>query len=79
MRPLRPNWESDRGGRRYPTPRFDKHWRFVTRLEIALWIVALIALEIQHLKWIIWEHWECRTHRVKNHECGCKSRWLLLL
>jgi hypothetical protein len=51
----------------------------VSQLEVALWIVALTALEIQHLKWIVWEHWDCRTHHVKNHECRCKSRWLLLL
>jgi hypothetical protein len=29
----------------------------VSRPEIAIWIVALIGLEIQHLKWIVWEHW----------------------
>jgi hypothetical protein len=44
----------------------------------AVWIVALIALEIQHLKWIVWEYWDCRRCGVKNHECGCIRRWLML-
>ena len=51
----------------------------MTRAEIGIWIVALTALEVQHLKWIVWEHWDCRVHHVKNRECRCKSRWLLLL
>ena len=51
----------------------------MTRAEIGIWIAALTALEVQHLKWIVWEYWDCRVHNVKNHECRCKSRWLLLL
>jgi hypothetical protein len=50
----------------------------MSRGEIVVWVVALIALEIQHLKWIIWTHWDCRRHEVKHHECGCLRRWLLL-
>jgi hypothetical protein len=49
----------------------------VSRPEIALWIVALIGLEIQHLKWIVWEHWDCRQHGVKNKECRCKANLIL--
>jgi hypothetical protein len=51
----------------------------MSRTEVALWIVALTVLEIQHLKWIVWEHWECRRHRVKNKQCGCKARLMVLL
>lgn len=46
---------------------------------MVLWLVALFALEVQHLKWIAWEHWECRQHKVKNHECRCKERLMWLL
>ena len=28
------------------------------------------ALEVQHLKWIVWEHWNCRRCGVKHRECG---------
>ena len=38
--------------------------------QILLWCVALIALEVQHLKWIVWEHWNCRRCGVKHRECG---------
>ena len=51
----------------------------MSRPEAALWIFALLGLEIQHLKWIVWEHWDCRTHGVKNYECGCKAKLLLLI
>jgi hypothetical protein len=51
----------------------------LSRLEIAFWILCLIALEVQHLKWIIWEHWDCRRHGVKNKECRCKARAIILL
>ena len=42
--------------------------------QILLWCVALIALELQHLKWIVWEHWTCRRCGVKHRECGHGSR-----
>ena len=46
---------------------------------VLLWIVALIGLEVQHLKWIAWEYWECRRHKMKNKECRCKARLMLFL
>ena len=46
---------------------------------ILVWCIALIAIEIQHLKWITWNHWDCRRHRVKNKECRCKARLMLWL
>ena len=42
--------------------------------QALLWIVALFALEIQHLKWIVWEHWDCRRCGVKHRECGHGAR-----
>ena len=51
----------------------------MSHTEILIWILALAALEVQHLKWIIWTYWECKRHGVKHHECGCIKRWLLLI
>ena len=47
--------------------------------QILLWCFALALLELQHLKWIVWQHWDCRRCGVKHHECGHLSRvvaWL---
>jgi hypothetical protein len=44
----------------------------MSRPEVAIWILALLALEVQHLKWIVWEHWDCRRHLVKNTSAGAK-------
>jgi hypothetical protein len=46
---------------------------------ILIWCVTLILLEIQHLKWIVWEHWTCRRCGMKHHECGHLSRVMLFL
>jgi hypothetical protein len=51
----------------------------VSQTGIFLWIVALLILEVQHLKWIAWEYWDCRRHGVKNKECRCKARLMLWL
>jgi hypothetical protein len=53
--------------------------RLVSQNGIILWIVALIILEVQHLKWIAWEYWDCRRHGVKNKDCRCKARLMFLL
>lgn len=42
--------------------------------QILLWCVVLIALEVQHLKWIVWEYWTCRRCGVKHRECGHGAR-----
>jgi hypothetical protein len=47
--------------------------------EIAIWILAFVALEVQHPKRIVWEQWDCRRHLVKNDECGCRTRPILYL
>jgi hypothetical protein len=53
----------------------------VSRTEILLWIVALFVLEVNHLKWIWWEHWHCRSCAVTHKDCACgaTSRWLMYL
>jgi hypothetical protein len=53
----------------------------VSRTEILLWIVALFVLEVNHLKWIWWEHWDCRGCAAKHKDCACgeTSRWLMYL
>jgi hypothetical protein len=53
----------------------------VSRTEILLWIVALFVLEVNHLKWIWWEHWTCRACTVPHKDCACgaTSRWLMYL
>jgi hypothetical protein len=53
----------------------------VSRTEILLWIVALFVLELNHLKWIWWEFWDCRRCSVKHKDCGCgaTSRWIMYL
>jgi hypothetical protein len=53
----------------------------VSQTEILLWIVALFVLEVNHLKWIWWEHWSCRACLVKHKDCSCGStaRWIMYL
>ena len=43
----------------------------MSRTAILLWILALLALEIQHLKWIWWEYWDCRSCSAKHKDCAC--------
>ena len=53
----------------------------VSRTEILLWIVALFVLEVNHLKWIWWEHWTCRHCSQKHKDCACgaTARWMMFL
>ena len=53
----------------------------VSRTAILLWILALLALEIQHLKWIWWEYWDCRHCSAKHKDCSCgaTARWVMFL
>jgi hypothetical protein len=43
--------------------------------EVLSWIVALIVLELFHLKWIWLSEWSCRKCSRKNLECACSGRW----
>jgi hypothetical protein len=40
-------------------------------------IVALLLVEVTHLKWIWW-NWVCRKHARVHRECGC-SKWVMYL
>ncbi|HEY8107281.1 MAG TPA: hypothetical protein VIC70_01145 [Gaiellaceae bacterium] len=53
----------------------------MSRTAILLWILALLALEIQHLKWIWWEHWDCRHCSAKHKDCACGAThsWIMFL
>ena len=43
-------------------------------------IVTMIVLEIQHLRWIWWEYWNCKMCGTKNKHCACdRFRWQLWL
>lgn len=49
------------------------------RSYLLVGIVAMIALEITHLKWIWWTQWDCRRCGRKHQECGHGAKWLFLL
>jgi hypothetical protein len=51
----------------------------VSATEILVSICGLAALEVLHLKWIVWEHWDCRNCGTKNRECGHLPVWAKLL
>ena len=53
----------------------------VSRTVILLWIVALFVLEVNHLKWIWWEHWNFRHCSAKHKDCGCgaTARWKMFI
>jgi len=43
--------------------------------QILSWIVALLTLELFHLKWIWLSEWSCGRCARKNLECKCAGRW----
>jgi hypothetical protein len=47
--------------------------------QILLACIALIVLEVNHLKWIWWEYWTCSKCDRKNKDCGCSSKWVMFL
>ena len=53
----------------------------VSQTQTLLWILALFVLEVNHLKWIWWEHWDCRGCSTKHKDCACGStaRWIMFL
>ena len=64
-----------------PTGRRAPSLGCVSRTVILLWIVALFVLEVNHLKWIWWEYWDCRHCSTKHKDCACgaTARWLMFL
>ena len=51
----------------------------MSQTEILLWIVALLLLELNHLRWIWWEYWRCRSCSLVHRECGCRVKWIMYL
>ena len=51
----------------------------VSHTQIFLWCVALIMLEVNHLKWIVWTYWACGKCGRKHKDCGCSSKWFMML
>jgi hypothetical protein len=51
----------------------------VSQTQIFIWCICLIVLEWNHFKWIWWTYWDCGTCGVKHKDCGCSSKWLMLL
>ncbi len=47
--------------------------------SVLLGIVAMILLEVNHLKWIWYEKWQCRKCGLTPKECGHGVRWMMLL
>ena len=42
-------------------------------------ILALICVEVVHLKWIWWTEWHCRRCGAKNNVCRHGAKWMLFL
>ncbi|MGH3009470.1 MAG: hypothetical protein ACRDLM_08715 [Gaiellaceae bacterium] len=53
----------------------------MSQTAILLWILGLMILEIQHLKWIWWEYWDCRSCSAKHKDCACGATraWVMFL
>jgi hypothetical protein len=52
----------------------------VDRPGLLLAIAALIALELNHLKWIWWTEWKCKRCGAANKDCACTDRrWVMYL
>jgi hypothetical protein len=47
----------------------------VTQTQILIGILILFVVEVNHLKWIWWNHWQCRKCKVRNRDCGCSDKW----
>jgi hypothetical protein len=50
-----------------------------SQTQILMWIVALLTLEVFHLKWIWLSEWSCGKCARKNLDCDCHGRWLKYL
>jgi len=51
----------------------------VSQTEVAIWIVCLLVLELNHLRWIWWEYWECKRCGLKHKACDCTTKWVMYL
>ena len=46
-----------------------------SRPETIAWIIALLTLELFHLKWIWLSEWSCGKCSRRNLDCACSGRW----
>jgi hypothetical protein len=51
----------------------------VSQTDALLWIIALLLLELNHLRWIWWEYWDCRKCGQKHRACACATKWIMYL
>jgi hypothetical protein len=43
-------------------------------------ISALIAVELNHLRWIWWTYWNCKRCGAVHKQCSCGHRkWVMYL
>jgi hypothetical protein len=47
----------------------------LSKSELLLSIVAMIVLELYHLKWIWLSEWSCSRCSQRNLDCACSRRW----
>jgi len=47
----------------------------MSQTAILIAILIFFLVEVNHLKWIWWNHWLCRTCGVRNRECACSDKW----
>jgi hypothetical protein len=57
----------------------DEIVRHVSQTQILVSIAVLILVEVNHLKWIWWTQWQCRTCGAKNRDCPCSDKWKWML
>jgi hypothetical protein len=53
--------------------------RSMNQTGVFLSCVALIGVEVLHLKWLWWTKWECRKCGCAPRECGHGAKWLMFL
>jgi hypothetical protein len=46
-----------------------------SQMQLLTWIVALVIIEVLHLKWIWLSEWSCGRCEQKNLQCDCPGRW----
>jgi hypothetical protein len=50
------------------------------RTLLLMAILGMILLELNHLRWIWWENWNCRRCGVKYKDCEYGHRkWIMYL
>jgi len=58
------------------TPRFSGKLESMRNPEYVPLICTLLAIEVAHLRWIIFTQWRCRRCASPHIDCGCKPNWI---